>query len=187
MASKIKIKSGTTTVELDAAATEVFNSVLRQAAPQTMRVLEDTVEDIYRNAYNRWPVRQTKPLSARGRIAVVAQRLEKSGYRPKRAYAAALRMEEEGEINIPTTESSKSQNSRGKLEYGLRVFGDTLEAFVGCTAPYAWAIKVGQNTNLPFALGARVSNELLWRPARAQTNEIVKVTANELTEIVKKV
>ena len=65
--------------------------------------------------------------------------------------------------------------------------GDNIEAFVGCRAPYAWAIKVGKDTDLPFALGARVANELLWRPARAQTNDIVKTTANELQNLIEKV
>jgi hypothetical protein len=187
MASKIKIKSGSTTIELDAAATEVFDAVVRQAAPETIRVLEQSVENLYSDAFARWPVRKTKPLTSRGRVVVMAQRLEQKGYRRDRAFAAALRMEEEGEINIPTETSSKSQNSRGKLEYGLRVSGDNIEAFVGCRAPYAWAIKVGKDTDLPFALGARVANELLWRPARAQTNDIVKTTANELENLIEKV
>lgn len=187
MSRKIRVKSGTTSVELDANAIEIFDSVLKQAAPQTIGILEDTVEDIYRNAYNRWPVRQTKPLSERGKISAMAKRLEDKGYDRKRAYAAAVRMGADGEINISTQDSSKSKNSKGKLEYGFRVFGDTIEAFVGCRAPYAWAIKVGKNTNLPFALNARVSNELLWRPARIEADEIVRVTANELTEIVRKV
>ena len=187
MASKIKVKSGNISIELDAAATEIFDAVVRRAAPETIRVLEDAVQELYRDAYARWPVRKSKPLSARGRVMVMAERLEKKGYPRARAFAAALRMEEAGEIDIPPGESSKSQDSKNKLEYGLRISGDTLEAYVGNTAPYAWAIRVGRDTDLPFALGARVSNELLWKPARAKTNDIVKTAADEIMKIVDKV
>ena len=187
MASKIKVKSGSTSIELDAAATEVFDAVVRRAAPQTIRVLEDAVQEIYQAAYARWPVRKSKPLSSRGRVIVMAERLEKKGYSRARAFAAALRMEQDGEIDIPPGQSSKSQDSKNKLEYGLRISGDTLEAYVGNTAPYAWAIRVGAATDLPFALGASVSNELLWKPARQKTNSIVDTAADEITDIVKRV
>ena len=79
MASKIKVKSGNTSIELDAAATEIFDAVVRRAAPETIRVLEDAVQELYRDAYARWPVRKSKPLSARGRVMVMAERLEKKG------------------------------------------------------------------------------------------------------------
>jgi hypothetical protein len=186
MAAKIKIRSGTTDIELDDTATTIFTDVLQHAAPETLAVLEGTVQDIYTDAFRQWPVRKQKPLTERGRVMLMADKLQASGLSKDRAFAAAFRMEAEGEINIERGPSSRSQNSRGKLEFGIRITGDQLQAYVANSAPYAWAIKVGVDTDLPYALGARVANELLWRPAREKTDSVVDTTAKELTDILEK-
>ena len=188
MTRSIRVKSGNAEVTLDDTATAIFTDVLNKAAPETIRILERTVEDIYTDAYALWPVRKdTKvPETPRQRVRAMSRTLERSGYDRKRAYAAALRMESDGDINIQEIQSSKSQDSKNKLEFGLRIIGDQIEAFVGNTATYAWAIKVGVDTDLPYARGTRVANELLWKPARKKTDRVVETTANELAEIIRR-
>jgi len=88
-------------------------------------------------------------------------------------------------LQIDTT-SSKSQDSKNKLYTDLTIQGDDIFASVGNTAPYAWAIRVGVDTDLPFALGASVSNELLFKPAKKKTNFIVQVLADDLADDVKR-
>ena len=82
---------------------------------------------------------------------------------------------------------SKSQNSKGKLERGITLDISTGEiyGYVRNTAEYAWAIKVGKNTKIDLPLGARVSNELLWKPMRKLANPLAKIIAEEITRLLK--
>ncbi len=184
--TKIKVKSGNATVEMDPAATKIFTDVMEQAAPKTIAVLTQTIDDIYDDAYRVWPVRQTRNLSERALIARAAREIEKDAdFDTARAYAVANALYRSGDLQVDTT-SSKSQDSKNKLYTELTIQGDDIFARVGNFAPYAWAIKVGQNTDLPYALGTNVSNELLWKPAKRKANKIVRVLAKEMTTIVKR-
>jgi len=186
MAQKIKVKSGNAVVELPAAATKIFTDVMEQVAPNTMRVLRESIDEIYDDAYRVWPVRQTKDTSQRALIARAAREIEKDPeYDRARAYAVANALYLAGELQVDTT-SSKSQDSKNKLYTDLTIQGDDIFASVGNTASYAWAIRVGVDTDLPFALGASVSNELLFKPAKKKTNLIVQVLADDLADNVKR-
>jgi hypothetical protein len=55
-----------------------------------------------------------------------------------------------------------------------------LVATLNNDAPYAWAIKVGANSDTDMAFGTRISNELLWKPARKITDKIAESMANEI-------
>jgi hypothetical protein len=188
--TKIKVKSGNATVELDPAATKIFTDVIEQAAPNTLRVLTDTIDEIYDDAYRVWPVRQpksVKDLTPDGEVRVVASNIAKtsSKYNRKRAFAAAFHMQDLGILRVPEYKVT-SKGSKHKLYTELTIQGDDIFARVGNSAEYAWAIKVGVNTDLPYALGASVSNELLWKPAKRKTNEVVQVLADEMADDIKR-
>jgi hypothetical protein len=85
--------------------------------------------------------------------------------------------------NVRTIQVSK--NSKDKLEKGMRLEGDQLVFFIRNNAPYAWAIKVGVDTELPFSRGTRVANELIWKPMRSSTNRVVRSLSKELTQSAK--
>lgn len=189
--TKIKVKSGNTTVEMDPAATKIFTDVMEKAAPETMRVLREVVDEIYDDAYRVWPVRQPKPvedLSADSKVRIVANNIAKEDadrYTRKRAYAAAYNMQDLGTLIVPTHKVT-SKGSKDKLYTELTIQGDDIFARVGNSAPYAWAIKVGVNTDLPYALGASVSNELLWKPAKQKADRVVEILAAEMTQDIKR-
>ena len=188
--TKIKVKSGNATVELDASATKIFTSVMEQAAPETMRILREVVDEIYDDAYRVWPVRQPKSvknLTEDGKVRVVANNIAKtdSDYDKKRAFAAAYHMQDLGVLKVPEYQVT-SKGSKDKLYTELTIQGDDIFAKVGNSAQYAWAIKVGENTDLPYALGTRVSNELLWKPARQKADRVTEVLAAEMVQDIKR-
>ena len=115
--TKIKVKSGNATVEMDAAATKIFTDVIKHAAPQTIRVLTEVVEEIYDDAHRVWPVRQpssVKDLTEIGKVRVTANNIAKTDgdYNIKRAYAAAYEMQDLGILKVPdykvTSKGSKN-------------------------------------------------------------------------------
>tara|TARA_B100000459_G_scaffold147216_1_gene115833 strand:+ start:331 stop:912 length:582 start_codon:yes stop_codon:yes gene_type:complete len=188
--TKIKVRSGNATVEMDAAATKIFTEIIKHAAPQTIRVLTDVVEEIYDDAHRVWPVRQpksVKDLTEEGKVRVTANNIAKTDgdYNRKRAFAAAYHMQDLGILKVPEYKVT-SKGSKNKLYTELTIQGDDIFAKVGNSAPYAWAIKVGENTDLPYALGARVSNELLWKPAKRKTDRVVEILADELADDIKR-
>jgi len=123
-------------------------------------------------------------LSDKAIIAKAARKIEKEpGYDRARAYAVASGLYIAGELPV---EIILSKDSKNKLYTELTIQGDDIFARVGNFAPYAWAIKVGQNTDLPYALGTNVSNELLWKPAKRKANKIVRILAKEMTTVVKR-
>ena len=188
--TKIKVKSGNTTVELDPAATKIFTDVMEKAAPETMRVLREVVDEIYDDAYRVWPVRQPKSvknLTEGGKVRVVANNIAKTDaeYDKKRAFAAAYNMQDLGILKVPEYQVT-SKGSKDKLYTELTIQGDDIFARVGNYAQYAWAIRVGENTDLPYSLGTRVSDELLWKPAKQKANKIVRVLSREMMKIIKR-
>lgn len=83
--------------------------------------------------------------------------------------------------------SSKSQNSKGKI-YSEVYITPNLEiaARLGNSAPYAWAIRVGvrSETNLPMK--KQISNELLFKPMKKQSDKIAEVLARDTTKLMNK-
>ncbi len=82
---------------------------------------------------------------------------------------------------------SKSKDSKNKLERGITLDLSTGEiyGYIRNMAEYAWAIKVGKNTRIDLPLGARVSNELLWKPVRKLANPLAKIIADEIQRLLK--
>ena len=97
-------------------------------------------------------------------------------------------IEKEAKKNWPKREK-KSQNSFRMFQRGYRV--DSSGAIVGFlknTAPYAWAIKFGidsQNSRgeaIIFPTGKRVSNELMVKPLIRVSKKVVQALANDIID-----
>lgn len=191
MGRKIKVKQGNMSIDVDSTAQDIFLDVLKALPGETVKILEDTTDEIYKDAYQVWPVQQpvsTDTLSEDGKVRLTARNIAKtdSDYNLKRAMAASYKMQRLGTLRPPDFRI-KSKGSKEKL-YTAFVFAEgSLESVVGNTAPYAWAIKVGVDTDLPYALGARVSNELLWKPAKKKANRVAEELADAATDIARKV
>ena len=129
-----------------------------------------------------------KDLTEDGKVRVTARNISKTDpddYSLKRAFAASYKMQDLGILKVPDYKVT-SKGSKNKLYTELTIQGDDIFAKVGNSAPYAWAIKVGENTDLPYALGARVSNELIWKPAKRKTDRVVEILADELADDIKR-
>ena len=192
MGRKIKVKQGNMSIDIDAASSSIFTDILDALPGDTIRILEDTTEEIYTDAYNAWPVQKpvsTGRLTEEGQVRVSARNISKTDpndYSLKRAFAASYKMQKLGTLRPPEFQI-KSKGSKEKLYTAFVFSGDSIEAVVGNTAPYAWAIKVGVDTDLPYSLGTRVSNELLWKPAKRKADSVAEELADAATDIAKKV
>jgi len=178
-------------IEVDDTSSSIFTDVLKAIPQDTREILESTTEEIYADAFNRWPVRKevsTATLSQVSKIRMTAREISKKDdkYNLKRALAMSYNLQKKGQLRPPEFRVT-SKDSKGKLYTGFVFSRDTLEAVVGNSAQYAWAIKVGVDTDLPYALGARVSNELLWKPATRKANDVAQELADALIDETKKV
>lgn len=80
-----------------------------------------------------------------------------------------------------------SKNSKSKM-YSEVVVNSQLQLVgnVGNSAGYAWAIRTGEDTQqTALSTGKRLSNELLWKPAKKQSNEIAETIAKETIKLMK--
>ena len=74
-----------------------------------------------------------------------------------------------------------SKGSKDKIYTGIKITKNAKIRFViGNSAPYAWAIKVGVDSDTNLPRGTRIANELLWKPSKKATDIIVKAIADEL-------
>lgn len=82
----------------------------------------------------------------------------------------------------------KSEDSKGKHKTGIRIIPPyTIEAFVENTAQYAWAIKVGPDSNTNIRQGRRLADVVLWSPARRGAQKVVEAIANETVKRLRKI
>ena len=191
MGRKIKIKQGNMSIDVSSTAQDIFLDVLKAIPGETVKILETTTDEIYKDAYAAWPVQEpvsTDSLTEVGKVRVTARNISKtdSNYSLKRAFAASYKMKRLGTLRPPEFQI-KSKGSKEKLYTGFVFSQGSLESVVGNTAPYAWAIKVGVDTDLPYSLGTRVSNELLWKPAKKKADAVAEAMADAATDISRKV
>jgi hypothetical protein len=191
MGRKIKIKQGNMSIDVDTASRDIFLDVLKAIPGDTIRILENATEAIKKRAYQKWPVQKpvsTDSLTKEGKVRVTARNISKkdSDYSLKRAFAASYKMQRLGTLRPPEFRI-RSKGSKEKLYTAFVFSQDSLEAVVGNTAPYAWAIKVGKDTDLTYKEGARVASKLLWEPARRRSKTIASKMADAAIEAAKKV
>jgi len=83
----------------------------------------------------------------------------------------------------------ESKGSKYQHRTGIRIVPPyTIEAFVENTAPYAWAIKVGETSqNTSIRQGKRLAAVTLWNPARKSAQKVVEAIAKETVKRMKKI
>ncbi len=193
------IKAGKSSVEFDSDPTEFFTSFLQRIAPETAKVLQETTREIEMEAKKNWPVNQ----STRNEDRVLAlreqrDRLRAQGYSDNRARVAARDMLERGTLDMSLAQTERREQPESKRPHSVDRFRRTLViqrngtvvASVVNDAPYAWAIKMGMDSRtasgspIILPLGVRVSNELIWKPAKKKTKPVANVIADEITKLI---
>lgn len=83
---------------------------------------------------------------------------------------------------------NKSRGSRNKLYAEIAITPNfELVGVIGNKAEYAWAIKVGKDTQSSgLQQGKRLSNELLFKPVKQKSKDFANVLANEITKQISK-
>ena len=56
MGRKIKIKQGNMSIDVSSTAQDIFLDVLKAIPGETVKILETTTDEIYKDAYAAWPV-----------------------------------------------------------------------------------------------------------------------------------
>lgn len=99
------------------------------------------------------------------------------------------KLEKEARANWPIRQKryGKSEGSKDQFQTGLRFIPPgTIVAFVANNAPYAWAIRAGEDgkstTNVKPK--QRIAEELLWKPAQKDADKIIKTIAQKSIKTV---
>lgn len=184
MARKISVKGDDISLMLRGSGFEYVDKLLDLAAPKTKKLLQDEFEKILDNARSKWLVRGAKPETVESMKERTFAAMTKTGkYTPDAARVIIEKMDMAGKFNADNSfrKSPKSKDSRGKLRMGVRVNQKfELVATLTNDAPYAWAIKVGENSDTDMSYGTRIADELLWKPAKKITDKIAESMANEM-------
>jgi len=188
MARKISVKGDDISLMLRGSGFEYVDKLLDLAAPKTKKLLQDEFEKILDNARSKWLVRGAKPETVESMKERTFAAMTKTGkYTPDAARVIIEKMDMAGKFNADNSfrKSPKSQDSKGKLRMGVRVNQKfELVAFLANDAPYAWAIKVGENSDTDMSYGTRIADELMWKPVRKLADKIAKSMADEITRIL---
>ena len=187
MARKIETKTGNVSAILSGSGFEYVDKLLDKVAPNTKRLLENELEIILENARREWLIRGEKPLSVQQRKDKTFAAMTNTGkYKAAQAKIIIEKMELAGRFTSDKDfkKSRKSRNSKEKLEMNITVNQKfEIVATLSNSAPYAWAIKVGENSDTTVPYGKRLANELLWKPTKKIANKIAESLADEITKI----
>lgn len=73
----------------------------------------------------------------------------------------------------------ESKGSRFMHRTGIRIRPpSTIEAFVENTAPYAYAIRVGRDSDTNIRQGKRLADVVLWSPAQKSVQKVLQQIAD---------
>lgn len=182
--SKIFVRRGNATVDVSPALERIVNRLL-DANPIIKKAMMDSIEDIYQDAYKRWPVRHISPRTGEQKRKATHQAIKRSRGKTEeetKAIIASLQkkgmFEDDTEVRI----SPRSKDSRSKLERGILIEDGELVGFIRNKAPYAFAIRTGEHTlnNLPF--GTRTVTELISKPMRKAGNKVANQLAKQMSK-----
>lgn len=186
--AKVFIKHGNAAVGVSDELERMVNNLL-DTLPILRQIFENQVEEIYQEAYKKWPVRTERPRTGEEKKRMTRKALE-SRYGKKEASAIMTSLEQTQSQRFRDDDrvivSKKSQDSKNKLERGILIDGEDIVAFVRNTAPYAWAIKTGAYTLNDLPLGSRTSNELLWQPMKKAGDRLVRIIARDMIKQAQK-
>jgi len=179
-------KQGNVTGTLQGNGFKAVDDLLRMVTPNAQKVLQQEFAKIEAAAKSQWLIRGAKKIDAEARKkrALKAMRFVK-GYDKEKAEAIVRSMEEKGVFDKEVMQEI-SKGSKDKIYTGVRVTKNAKVQFViGNSAEYAWAIKVGVNSDTNLPRGTRIANELLWKPSKKATDIIVQAIADDLMKSIK--
>ncbi len=162
---------GRAQVEISADWFEPFDRVLQTVAPMTREVMTEETRELFENAQQNWPV---KLLHSYERDALIDPDSSPQLIRWIKRKERQRRPRGIGNY------------SKGALEHGWRVFGETIEVFIRNQArnqgrPYAHYITKPWPEN-----NVKVANELLYKPGRKLGRKLAEMMGRELASIAKK-
>jgi len=181
-----KIKSGNVSSSISGTGTNLVNELLKKVTPNAQKVIQAEFERIEQHARAQWLVRGAKKITPEQRKKRAFQALTKGkGYSPEKAEGIIASMANKGSFqNDKAVEISKG--SKDKIYTGIRITENAQIRFViGNSAPYAWAIRVGVDSETDMPMGTRISNELLWKPSKKATDIIAEAIAEDLLKSLK--
>ena len=186
--SKIFVRRGNATVDVSPALERLVNRLL-DANPIIKKAMMDSIEDIYQDAYKRWPVRHISPRTAAQKKKATYEAIKRSRGKSDEEVKAIIgaldkqgRFEDDPEPRI----SPRSKDSKNKLERGILIESGELIGFIRNKAPYAFAIRTGEHTLNNLAFGTRTVSELISKPMRKAGNKVANQLAKEMLKQAKK-
>lgn len=189
MAKNIKIKAGNTSINMSGELASITEDLVNKLLPETRRSLDKELSRIKKDASDRWLVRQTKEVSPEAQAKrTYAALVKQKGIPPDEARSIVASMAREGKFSgREAAESSRSKRSKDKLYVELAITPNfELIGIVGNKAEYAWAIRVGEDTQkTQLQQGKRLSNELLFKPVKQSSDKIASTLADEITKQIK--
>lgn len=158
MRKTVKIKGDIVSIEMEDTLTEMTLALLKTANPLGAKVFRETIAEIRTKAKQQWPVRQPTKI------------IRDDNGEPKRTKDGKVRFRRQ-----------KSKGSIDKFITFARVNGPVIEVGMENRAEYAWAIRMGMETKgqggraIIIPLRARVANELMVKPLRRKSKDVITV------------
>lgn len=189
MAKAIKIKAGNASIDMSGELAAITEDLVNKLLPESRRELDKELSRIKQEASDRWLVRQTAEVTPEAQMKrTYAALVKQAGKTPDEARAIVAAMNRDGKFSgREAAESRKSRRSKDKLYVELAITPNfELIGIVGNKAEYAWAIRVGEDTQkTQLQQGKRLSNELLFKPVKQSTDKIANTLADEIAKQIK--
>lgn len=154
------IKSGIAEVKFSRDPDDFFTGFLSAVAPQTLRVLQDTVAELEAEAQRDWPVRQPRLIRKNGKVVGEKPTSQGSVNKFETGYAVSA-----------DNELVAFVRNNAPYAWAIKMGVESVN-------------KRGEDINL--SLGSRVANEVLFKPAKRQANKVAKALADDLTDGIKR-
>ena len=179
-------RAGNVTGTLQGNGFKAIDDLLRIMTPNAQKIIKKEFAEIEANAKKEWLVRSPKKIDAETRKKRASKTMQKTkGYSEEKAEAIVRNMEAKGYFDKEKSQEI-SKGSRDKIYTGIKITKNAKISFViGCSAPYAWAIKVGVESDTNMPRGTRIANELLWKPSKKATEIIIEAIAQDLMRSIK--
>ena len=154
MAKRIRYGKGKASIEIKGPQRELFEQALKEIAGETLKVLENEIDNRVKHAKENWIVRYGKPIT------------NKSGK------------------TFIRKEKSKRSIDKFSSGIRILQGGKAIEGFFRNGAPYAYAIKPADYSRRangsPSSVqeGKRLADETMWKPAKKNVNKLVQKLAD---------
>ena len=152
MGNNIFVRSGNAVINASPELTDLVETLLSKALPQTREELNRSIDRIYRNAKNNWLVRQP---SFYQRDGVLIKRERTKGSIDKLQKGILI----EGEDLVAYVRNN------APYAWAIKIGGKSKN-------------KAGALSSIEE--GRRLSNELLWKPVQRSADDVAESLANDL-------